>query len=297
MLKVAAVQFAARDDVSRNLDKAVELGLLAVERGAGLIAYPELCTNRWFPSRMRVSNFDLAETVPGPSTERMCRFAADNDAVVIFPLFEKAAGKKYHNSAVVIDAGGALLGVYRKIHIPNVKGWHEKFYFIPGDTGFPVFKTRVGKVGVQISWDAFFPEGSRILALSGAQIIVVPTSNAFASQSRWERMLAGNAIANGMFILRANRVGKEGSQNFYGKSFCLTPHGELNHRPAAGRDAVYLTEVDLREVADARSEWAFFRDRREDMYEGLLGRMPGADGLGLPAGGYGGSTVTEEPAK
>ncbi len=291
MLKVAAIQFAARNDAAQNVKKATELGALAVERGAKIIAYPELCTSRWFPVSMRVGNFELAETIPGPSTDIICRFAADNNTVIVFPLFEKAKERHFYNSAAVVDADGALLGVYRKVHLPNVKGWHEKFYFLPGDAGFPVFKSRVGTIGVQISWDVFFPESSRILALKGARLIVAPTSNAFASQTRWERMIAGNAISNGVFYLRANRVGKEGSQAFYGKSFCMDPHGELVYKPAARRDAVYLTDVDLGEVESVRNEWPLFRDRRENLYSGIMERMPDADNLGLPSGKYGGRTL------
>ena len=291
MLKVAAIQFAAKNDAAQNVKKATELGELAVERGAKLIAYPELCTSRWFPASMRVGSFKLAETIPGPSTDIICRFAADNNTVIVFPLFEKAKEQHFYNSAAVVDADGKLLGVYRKVHLPNVKGWHEKFYFLPGDTGFPVFKSKVGTIGVQLSWDVFFPEGSRILALKGAQLIVAPTSNAFASQTRWEKMIAGNAISNNVFYLRANRVGKEGSKDFYGKSFCMDPHGELLHKPAAKRDAVYLTDVDLKDVENTRYEWALFRDRRENLYRGVMERMPGADDLGLPSGKYGGSTL------
>ena len=288
MLKVAAIQFAARGDGESNLDKALELSALAVERGARLLAFPELCTTPWFPSRMRQSSFDLAEPVPGPSTDRLCRFAEDARAVVVLPLFEKGGQGSYYNSAAVIDADGSVLGVYRKMHVPNVMGWHEKFYFLPGDRGFPVFDTRVGRIGVQISWDINFPEGCRILALKGAEVVVLPTANAYASHERWERVTAGNAIANALFILRANRVGREEKQDFYGKSFCMNPHGELVHRAAGSREAVHLSALDLQEIQRSREEWAFFRDRREDAYGEIKKRLPEADSLGLPSGMYSG---------
>lgn len=288
MLKVAAVQFTCRGDAQNNLSKALELASLAVERGAGLLAFPELCTTRWFPSRMRQGNFELAETVPGPSVSQVSRFAAENGVVVVFPLFEKAGKGRYYNSAAVIDADGDILGVYRKVHVPNVMGWHEKFYFLPGDRGFPVFRTRVGSIGVQLSWDVYFPEGSRILALKGAQLVVVPTSNAHASHERWESMIAGNALANSLFYLRVNRVGREEKQSFYGRSFCMNPHGEMVHRAAGSRDSVHLSEIDLSEVSRTRQEWAFFRDRREEQYAEMGNRLPGADELGLPAGLYSG---------
>ncbi|UCF30662.1 MAG: acyltransferase [bacterium] len=291
MLKVAAIQFSSQGSKGENIDKMLELSTLAVERGAKLIAYPELCTTRWFPSKMRQANFDLAETIPGPTVDRLSRFAAENDVVIVSPIFERGGRGKYYNSSAVIDANGALLGVYRKVHVPHVKGWHETFYFLPGDLGFPVFHTKVCRIGVQMSWDLFFPEGTRILALKGAQLVVAPTSNAHASHDRWERMIAGNAIANGVFCLRVNRVGREDSQSFYGKSFCMDPHGDLIHRAAGGRDAVHLSGVDLAEIDRTRDEWAFFRDRREEAYEDLKARYRGADRLGLPAAKYSGSVL------
>lgn len=293
MLKIAAIQFASKGDKLENIEKMLELSALAVDRGAKLIAFPELCTTKWFPSKMRQVNFELAESIPGPTTDRITRFAAENDVVAVCPIFERGGKGKYFNSAAVIDANGALLGVYRKIHVPHVKGWHETFYFLPGDLGFPVFHTKVGRIGVQMSWDIFFPEGPRILALKGTQLVVVPTSNAHASQDRWERMIAGNAISNGLFFLRVNRVGREENQSFYGKSFCVNPHGELLHRAAGARDSVHLSDVDLAEIDMARAEWAFFRDRREEVYEELKTRLKGADGLGLPAAKYSGSVLGE----
>jgi len=288
MIKVAAIQLASREDRNASMGKMTELAELAVERGAQLLGFPELSTTRWFPSRMRQGYFDLAETVPGEGADRMCQFAADSGVVIVYPIFEKAGKGEYYNSAVVIDADGGIAGVYRKVHVPNVMGWHERFYFLPGNNGFPVFETRVGTIGVQISWDVFFPEGSRILALKGAELVVVPTSNAYASFERWERMIAGNALANGLFFLRVNRVGREEKQSFYGKSFCMDPHGELLHRPAGSRDSVHVSAIDLSEVTKTREEWAFFRDRREDQYGELGKRLPAADRLGLPSGLYSG---------
>ncbi|MGD8353885.1 MAG: nitrilase-related carbon-nitrogen hydrolase [Pseudomonadota bacterium] len=288
MVKVAGIQLASREDSEASLVKMFELADLAVERGAELLAFPELCATKWFPNRMRQGNFDLAENVPGPSTDRMCEFAGQNGVVIVFPVFEKAGKGQYYNSAAVIDADGSLAGVYRKMHIPNVMGWHERFYFLPGNNGFPVFKTRIGIIGVQISWDVYFPEGSRILALKGAELIIVPSSSAHASQERWEKMIAGNALANSVFFLRVNRVGREEKQVFYGKSFCMDPHGEMVHRPAGSRDSVHITAIDFNEVISTREEWAFFRDRRENQYGELGERLPAADKLGLPAGLYSG---------
>jgi N-carbamoylputrescine amidase len=293
MVKVAGIQITATGDVQTNLDKALELAALAMERGAGLLVFPELCTTKWFPARMRQSSFELAETIPGPSTDRIAKFAVNNTAVVVLPIFEKGGKGRYYNSAAVIDADGSLLGTYRKIHIPNVMGWHEKFYFLPGDLGFPVFKTRAGRIGIQISWDVYFPEGSRILALKGADLIVVPTSNAHHNNERWERMIAGNALANSVYFLRVNRVGREEKQSFYGKSFCMNPHGELLHRPAGARDSVHMSAIDPDEVSRTREEWAFFRDRREDQYGDITSRLPSADSFGLPSGLYSGGIENE----
>lgn len=291
MVKVAGIQFSTKGDVASNLDKALELAALAAEKGADLVAFPELCTTRWFPGRTRQANFELAEPIPGPGTDRMARFAGDHNMVVVLPLFEDAGKGRFFNSAAVIDADGRLAGVYRKVHIPNVIGWHEKFYFLPGDLGFPVFETRIGKLGVQISWDVYFPEGSRILALQGARLVVVPTSNAYYNHERWERMMAGNALANGVFFLRVNRVGREEKQAFYGKTFCMNPHGELIQTPAGLRDSVHISVIDLDDVLRTREEWAFFRDRREDQYDAIRERLPGADSLGLPSGLYSGRVM------
>jgi N-carbamoylputrescine amidase len=293
MIKVAAVQFSSRDEPTRNLDKALELASLAVDRGAQLIAFPELCTTPWFPSRMKQGSFDLAEEIPGPSTGRVSEFAAKNRVVMVLPLFEKAGKGKYYNSVAVIDADGSLCGVYRKAHVPNINGWHEKFYFLPGNKGFPVFDTQAGRIGVLLSWDIYFPEASRILALGGAQLVVVPTANAHASQERWEKMFAGNALANGLYFLRVNRVGREEKQVFYGKSFCMNPHGELDHRPAGSRDSVHITDISTEEIQQTRNEWAFFRDRREKLYDNVSKRMDDADSLGLPAGHYSGGIDRE----
>ncbi len=290
-LKLAAIQLAFRQDREKTLARALDLAELACDKGARLLAFPELATTPFFPSRMRTDAFDLAETIPGFTSDLFCEFASRRAVTVVLPLFERAGKGRFFNSVAVIDAGGAVAGVYRKAHVPHLDGWFEKFYFLPGDLGFPVFATRAARVGVLLSWDAFFPEAARALALGGAEVIIVPTSNAFASAERWERLLSGISIANSVFLLRVNRVGTEERQTFYGQSLCLNPHGELVHRPAGSREAVYLAPVDLSEVERTRQEWSFFRDRREDLYRELGQRLPGADALGLPAVPYGGSEL------
>jgi N-carbamoylputrescine amidase len=167
---------------------------------------------------------------------------------------------------VIIDAGGAILGSYRKSHVPQIPLWEERFYFAPGNHGFPIFETRFGVIGVQICWDNFFPEGSRILALKGAQIIFSPTAAAFASQKRWETVITANAITNGVYIFRVNRVGKEEKQDFYGMSFCVSPEGELLGPPTGMKEGIALIDIDLKQIQKVRKEWPFSKDRRPEVY-------------------------------
>ncbi len=169
-------------------------------------------------------------------------------------------------TSVVIDADGALLGVYRKVHVPRIPLWYEKDCFRPGDRGFPVFRTKYVTCGIQICWDNFFPEGSRILGLGGAQLIVCPTAAAMKTQDRWRTAIAANSIANGLFSLRVNRTGSEQSQDFYGETFATNPDGELIDEPAGMNDSVSLFDIDLADVLKARSLWPFFSDRRPDVY-------------------------------
>ena len=163
------------------------------------------------------------------------------------------------------------MGTYRKTHIPQIPLWEEKLYFKPGNLGFPVFKTDYAKIGIQICWDNFFPEGSRILALKGAEIIFSPTAAAFASHERWEKMICGNAIANSLFIVRANRVGSEKKQDFYGKSFCVDPNGDITAGPTGLNDGILLADIDLNAISTVRNKWGFFRDRREKIYSEIVG--------------------------
>ena len=180
---------------------------------------------------------------------------------------QRERGGEFYNSAVVIDAGGEILGVYRKVHVPQIPLWEEKFYFSPGNLGFPVFKSKFASIGIQICWDNFFPEGSRILAMKGAQIIFSPTGAAFASQSRWETVISSNAIANGVYIFRVNRVGSEEKQDFYGRSFCVSPEGELVDKPTGMKEGIAILDIDLRTIDEVRREWPFFKDRRPETYK------------------------------
>ena len=197
----------------------------------------------------------------------MQKVAKEHDVVLVCPIFEKGEENRFYNSAIVIDAGGEILGTYRKIHVPQIPLWEEKFYFSPGNHGLPVFQSKFATIGVQICWDNFFPEGSRILALKGAQIIFSPTAAAFASQKRWETVISSNAISNGVYIFRINRVGSEEKQDFYGRSFCISPEGDPIDKPTGMREGIALMEIDLKIIDQARKEWPFFKDRRPDCYK------------------------------
>ena len=263
-MKIAAVQMSSLLDKEANLEKALRMGKVAVERGAKVLCYPELFPTHWFPAEIDEGAFELAEDLQGPTLEAMKDLAKREGVAIVAPFFERE-GDRYYNSAAVISREGELVGVYRKVHIPQIPLWEERSYFSSGDS-LPVFDLGGVKAGVQICWDNFFPEGARILALKGAEIIFAPTAAAFASQQRWLKVMAGHALCNGLFVLRVNRVGSEAKQDFYGMSFCLSPEGELLTEPAGLEEGVLLVEVALEEVRRARREWPFFKDRRPDLY-------------------------------
>lgn len=270
MTKLAGIQFACSIEKERNLEKAVQLGTIAAERGANVICFQELFNTHWFPKEMNPASFSLAEGIDGASIRTMQELAKQKDVVLICPFFERDGQGAFFNSAVVIDAGGKILGAYRKVHVPQIPLWEEKFYFTPGNLGFPVFWTKFGAIGVQICWDNFFPEGARILALKGAQVIFAPTAAAFASMKRWQIVISGNAISNGVFVFRVNRVGSEEKQDFYGHSFCVSPEGELLDKPTGLSEGIALIDVDLGEIEKVRKEWAFLKDRRPELYQEII---------------------------
>jgi N-carbamoylputrescine amidase len=226
---------------------------------------------------MNPEHFALAETIKGPSIQRFQQLASEHGVVLICPIFEAGEESRFYNTAVVIDAGGAISGSYRKVHVPQIPLWEERYYFTPGNLGFPVFETKFGVIGVHICWDNFFPEGSRILSLKGAQVIFSPTAAAFASQKKWETVITGNAISNGVFIFRVNRVGSEEKQDFYGMSFCVSPEGELQGQPAGMKEGIALVDIDLKKIEQVRKEWPFLKDRRPEVYSEVCG-----DGQGYP---------------
>ncbi len=277
MVKLAGIQTSCCEEKERNIEKALKSAQIAIEKGAQIICFQELFTTHWFPKEMSKNHFSLAERIDGLTVTRMRKLAEEHGVVLICPIFEEEQGS-FYNSAVVIDAGGGILGSYRKIHVPQIPLWEEKYYFSSGDRGFPVFRTKFAPIGVQICWDNFFPEGSRILALKGARIIFSPTAAAFASQRRWEAMITSNAIVNGVYVFRVNRVGSEEKQDFYGRSFCISPEGELLDKPTGMKDSIALVEIDLKSVDHARREWPFLRDRKPERYEEILKALEHSEG-------------------
>lgn len=269
-LKIAGIQMSCSESPERNLKKAAEMAEYALEKGAKIISFQQLFHLPWFPADAGEAGFALAEGEDGPAITRMRALAAQGGAVMVCPIFEKA-GEGYFNTAFVIDADGTVAGKYRKVHVPDIPLWREKHYFASGDLGFPVIDTKYARIGVQLCWDVFFPEGFRALALKGAQVIITPTAAAFSSALRWERMLTSAAIANGVYVFRVNRVGGSERQRFYGKSFLVNPFGEITIEPTGRSDAVVLADVDTDEIDEAREVWNFFRDRRPEHYSDITG--------------------------
>ncbi len=267
-MRIAGIQISAGADVDRTIERAAEMAGLAAEKGAKIICYPELFLTPWFPLKEDQVSFSLAEEVAGKRFGHIREISRAAEAVVIVPFFEVRNGK-YYNSAAVID-NGKLLGIYRKIHLPNLPMYRERFYFSPGDTGFPVFETSQGKIGIQICWDNLFPEGARILALKGAEIIFAPTAASQNTHTLWEHAISANAFANNICIFRVNRVGKEEGLTFYGRSFCIDPWGEMVSELAGSKDAVVLADIDPKEREAARETWGFLKHRRPGEYGELV---------------------------
>ena len=254
----------------------------AGKKGAQIVCLQELFRSRYFCQSEDQRCFNLAETIPGPSTDRLGALARELQIVIVASLFEKRSAGIYHNTAVVIDADGAIAGKYRKMHIPDDPLYYEKFYFTPGDLGFPSFQTRYARVGALVCWDQWFPEGARLAALSGAQILFYPTAigwipnepRAAAQRQRdaWELIQRSHAIANGVYVASVNRVGREGKIKFWGRSFVAGPLGEIVARAGGEREQILLARCDLDRIEETRQSWPFLRDRRIDAYAPLLSR-------------------------
>ncbi|GMR05003.1 MAG: carbon-nitrogen hydrolase [Thermodesulfobacteriota bacterium] len=266
IIRTAGIQIAPSGDGEKNLKKSRELIELAADEGAAMAALPELFNTPWFPSAIDKNNFALAEEADGRTITSLRETAAKKKILIVATIFEKD-GADHFNTAFVIGDDGSLLGKYRKMHVPSIPLWEEKSYFSPGNLGFPVFETPLATIGVQICWDVFFPEGFRILALKGAEIIFAPTASAFYhSHRKWDRAIAAGAHSNGVFIFRVNRVGAEERQEFYGRSFCVRPDGEFLIEPSGASEGIVLADVDLGEIASTRTEWVFLKDRRPGEY-------------------------------
>jgi N-carbamoylputrescine amidase len=255
----------------------------AADKGARIVCLQELFRSRYFCQSEDHRNFKLAETIPGPSTEVLGKIAQDAKLVIVASLFEKRSAGVYHNTAVVIDADGSIAGKYRKMHIPDDPLYYEKFYFTPGDLGFPSFQTRYAKIGALVCWDQWFPEAARLAALGGAQILVYPTAIGWipnepravarGQRTAWEVIQRSHAVANGVYVAAVNRVGREGKLKFWGNSFVAGPLGEIVARAGGERDEILVAKCDLSKIEETRQSWPFLRDRRIDAYGTLQSRF------------------------
>lgn len=276
------IQMSAGVNPTANLNKAFERIAAAAKKGAEIVCLQELFRSRYFCQSENPKNFRLAESIPGPTTDALSELAAEREIVIVASVFERRSAGIYHNTAVVIDADGAIAGKYRKMHIPDDPLYYEKFYFTPGDLGFPSFQTRYAKVGALVCWDQWFPEGARLAALSGAQILFYPTAigwipnepPAVAQQQRaaWELIQRSHAVANGVYVASVNRVGREGKVKFWGHSFVAGPFGEIVALAGGEREEILLAKCDLGKIEETRQSWPFLRDRRIDAYGSLSSR-------------------------
>ncbi len=286
LLTVALVQQSCSEDKQSNLDKCIEGIAKAAQQGAKLVLLQELHNSLYFCQTEDTRHFDLAEPIPGPSTERLADVARQYQVVIVASIFEKRAAGLYHNTAVVIESNGELAGTYRKMHIPDDPGFYEKFYFTPGDLGFQPIKTSVGSLGVLVCWDQWYPEAARLMSMAGAQLLLYPTAigwdpvDSKEEQSRqreaWQIIQRGHAIANNLPVLSCNRVGFEASPNpdegieFWGSSFVCGPQGEMLAEAQYNKECVLLADIKLDRTEILRKIWPFLRDRRIDAYQDLL---------------------------
>ena len=290
IVKLGLLQHACSANPKANLNKTMALAERAARQGAQIICTQELCCSQYFCQSEDHENFKLAEPIPGPGTVVFQKFARRHKVVVIASLFEKRAAGVYHNTAAIIDADGSLLGTYRKMHIPDDPLYYEKFYFTPGDLGFRSWKTRYGTIGVLICWDQWYPEGARLTAMQGAQILFYPTAigwhpkekqaNGSKQHGAWELIQRSHAVANGCYVASVNRIGHEilsgvggDGIEFWGQSFVAGTYGEILTRASVGREEILIVPVDLAEVDQTRTHWPFLRDRRIDAYDGITKRL------------------------
>ena len=282
--RVGLVQMAMSGVPEENVDKAAARVEEAARLGAQVVCLPELYRTPYFCQREDTAVFDLAETVPGPSTERLSAVARKAGVALVVPIFEKRAPGLYHNSAVILD-GGETVGMYRKMHIPDDPAFYEKYYFAPGDLGFKAFDTRAGRIGALICWDQWYPEAARLTSLRGASVLFYPTAIGWhphekdqygaAQRDAWRTIQRSHAIANGVYVAAVNRVGQEGSPGleFWGTSFICDPFGVVIAEASTGKEEIVIGEVDLGRIEEVRRNWPFLRDRRIDAYGGIERRF------------------------
>jgi N-carbamoylputrescine amidase len=292
--RLGLVQMSATADPAQNLAHAIKQLRDAAAKGAQIVCLPELFQTQYFCQREDAALFDLAEPIPGPTTEQLAEVAKQLKIVLIASLFEKRAPGVYHNTAVMIDADGSVRGIYRKMHIPDDPLYYEKYYFTPGDLGFKAFDTQVGKVGTLVCWDQWYPEGARLTALQGAQVLFYPTAIGWhpdekaefgeAQYDAWQTIQRAHAIANGVYVAVVNRVGFEHGDirgnkaqgkglEFWGGSFIADPFGRVIAKASHDKEEILIAEVDSRVLEDTRRNWPFLRDRRIDAYGPITSRM------------------------
>ena len=288
-LTIGLLQRKCSVDPAANLGRTTEAIRDAAKRGAQIVCLEELFRSQYFCREENADRFDLAEPIPGSTTEAMSKLARELGIVIVASIFERRAAGLYHNTAAVLDADGALLGLYRKMHIPDDPLYYEKFYFTPGDLGFPNFDTRYGRIGVLVCWDQWYPEGARLSSLRGANILFYPTAIGWhpsekaqfgaAQLDAWRTIQRSHAIANGIFVAAVNRVGFEGPPEngleFWGSSFVADPFGQIIAEASTNKEETLIVECDLRHMEEVRRNWPFLRDRRTDAYAPLLERWLG----------------------
>jgi N-carbamoylputrescine amidase len=295
-VNIGIVQMSCTEDVDANFQKAVQGIRDAAAKGANIVCLQELFRSLYFCDVEDHKNFLLAEQIPGPSTQSLGALAKELGVVIIASLFEKRAHGLYHNTTAVLDADGAYLGKYRKMHIPDDPGYYEKFYFTPGDAamgesvgeagdkdGYRIFDTKFAKIGVLICWDQWYPEAARITSLMGAEILFYPTAIGWDTNETdpvineeqygaWQTIQRGHAVANGVYVVSVNRTGREADQQFWGGSFIANPQGRLLYLAPHEEEVTHVEELDLQKLDFYRTTWPFLRDRRIDSYKPILKR-------------------------
>lgn len=288
-LRIALIQQSCTADRAANITKSIVRIREAAAKGAQLVVLQELHTGLYFCQTEDTEQFALAEPIPGPSTDEFGAIAKELGIVIVSSLFERRTAGLYHNTAVVLEKDGSMAGIYRKMHIPDDPGYYEKFYFTPGDLGFTPIQTSVGKLGVLVCWDQWYPEAARLMALAGAELLIYPTAIGWAEGEdaaenarqleAWITVQRGHAVANGLPVLVANRVGHEASpegkgtgQRFWGNSFAVGPQGEFLVRASSDKEEMIVIDLDMARSENVRRIWPFLRDRRIDAYEDIVKR-------------------------